>query len=249
MTKRQRRSIEMKKLIVNADDFGFDEAVNYGILKGYQEGIVTSTSIMANMPGFEHAVALAKQHPNLGIGVHMTLTCYYPLGKGYKTLTREDGSFKKQGDINEFDEEEAYQELKLQIDRVLASGIPVDHLDSHHHIHTFPHLKHVVERLQKEYGLPIRGGFQYETAMPHVELLDQFYAEGATIENFKALLHTLDTTKIYDLMCHPAYLDKFLQQTTSYNIQRIDELYILCNKEVKAYIKEANVELLRYSNL
>ena len=78
----------MKRLIVNADDFGFDEAVNYGILKGYQEGIVTSTSMMANMPGFAHAVTLAKQHRDLGIGVHLTLTCYYPLGKGYKSLTR-----------------------------------------------------------------------------------------------------------------------------------------------------------------
>ena len=105
----------MKRLIVNADDFGFDEAVNYGILKGYQEGIVTSTSMMANMPGFAHAVTLAKQHRDLGIGVHLTLTCYYPLGKGYKSLTRRDGSFKKQGDINEFDEEEMYEELKLQI--------------------------------------------------------------------------------------------------------------------------------------
>ena len=120
----------MKRLIVNADDFGFDEAVNYGILKGYQEGIVTSTSMMANMPGFAHAVTLAKQHRDLGIGVHLTLTCYYPLGKGYKSLTRRDGSFKKQGDINEFDEEEMYEELKLQIEKVFASGLHPDHLDS-----------------------------------------------------------------------------------------------------------------------
>lgn len=46
----------MKRMIVNADDFGFSEAVNHGILKAMQEGIVTSTSIMANMPGFAHAV-------------------------------------------------------------------------------------------------------------------------------------------------------------------------------------------------
>lgn len=85
--------------------------------------------------------------------------------------------------------------------------------------------------------------------MPHVELLDQFYAEGATIENFKTFMHTLDEEKVYDLMCHPAYLDKFLQQTTSYNIQRIDELHILCDTEVKQCIKETHIECLRYSDL
>ena len=69
----------MKKLIMNADDFGLSEAVNYGILKGFQDGILTSTTIMANMPGFDHAVEMAKQHPEMHIGVHLNLTCYKPL--------------------------------------------------------------------------------------------------------------------------------------------------------------------------
>ena len=239
----------MKRLIVNADDFGFDEAVNYGILKGYQEGIVTSTSMMANMPGFAHAVTLAKQHRDLGIGVHLTLTCYYPLGKGYKSLTRRDGSFKKQGDINEFDEEEMYEELKLQIEKVFASGLHPDHLDSHHHIHTFPHVQGVFERLQKEYDLPVRGGFQYETMMPHALLLDQFYGDGATISNLKQIVDSLEEANCYDLMCHPAYLDMFLQQTTSYNIQRINELDILCNKDLNEYLQAKGIQRLRYSDL
>ena len=69
----------MKRMIVNADDFGFSEAVNHGILKAMLEGIVTLTSIMANMPGFAHAVQLYHEHPDMAVGVHLNLTCYRPL--------------------------------------------------------------------------------------------------------------------------------------------------------------------------
>ena len=51
----------MKKLIVNADDFGLHEEINKGIIKGYQEGFITSTSLMCSASAFEHAVALAKE--------------------------------------------------------------------------------------------------------------------------------------------------------------------------------------------
>jgi len=66
----------MKRMIVNADDFGFSEAVNHGILKGMQEGIVTSTSIMANMPGFAHAVQLYHEYPDMDMagGGHLHIS-------------------------------------------------------------------------------------------------------------------------------------------------------------------------------
>ena len=79
----------MKRMIVNADDFGFSEAVNHGILKAMQEGIVTSTSIMANMPGFAHAVQLYHEHPDMAVGVHLNLTCYRPLLSTHQTLVTE----------------------------------------------------------------------------------------------------------------------------------------------------------------
>ena len=78
----------MKRMIVNADDFGFSEAVNHGILKAMQEGIVTSTSIMANMPGFAHAVQLYHEHPDMAVGVHLNLTCYRPLLSTHQTLVK-----------------------------------------------------------------------------------------------------------------------------------------------------------------
>lgn len=78
----------MKRMIVNADDFGFSEAVNHGILKAMQEGIVTSTSIMANMPGFAHAVQLYHEHPDMAVGVHTVhISAYDGHGnQAYKTI-------------------------------------------------------------------------------------------------------------------------------------------------------------------
>lgn len=239
-----------KRLIVNADDFGLSEAVNYGILKAHQKGIVTSTTIMAAMPGFDHAVEIAREHPGLHIGVHLTLTTYKPLLKTHKHIVREDGFFRKQGELNDTDSKEAYDELKAQIEKVLATGIAVDHLDSHHHIHTFPVLKDVMERLQKEYDLPLRGGFTYDSPIQRkAVLLDQFYAEGVTIENFRKLMHEMNDDEVYDLMCHPAYVDYFLKNITSYNIKRIDELELLCSDTCRSILEEEGVELITYAQL
>ena len=107
----------MKRMIVNADDFGFSEAVNHGILKAMQEGIVTSTSIMANMPGFAHAVQLYHEYPDMdmAVGVHLNLTCYRPLLSTHKTLVTETGYFHKQDDVAGYSESEMYEELKAQI--------------------------------------------------------------------------------------------------------------------------------------
>ena len=69
----------MAKIIVNADDFGYSEGVNHGIISAHKNGIVTSCTVMANMPGFEHGMELIKENPTLKCGVHMTLTCYKPL--------------------------------------------------------------------------------------------------------------------------------------------------------------------------
>lgn len=59
----------MGKLIINADDFGYGKGVNMGIIEAYQNGVLTSTTLMAGMPGFDQAVKLAKDNPGLGVGV------------------------------------------------------------------------------------------------------------------------------------------------------------------------------------
>lgn len=239
----------MKKLIMNADDFGLSEAVNYGILKGFQDGILTSTTIMANMPGFDHAVELAKQHPEMHIGVHLNLTCYKPLLQTHKTLVTETGYFRNQLDIDVYDEEEMYQELEAQIEKVLAAGIKIDHLDSHHHIHTTEKLRTVIKRLLEKYPYPIRGGFVYENDVKKSELIMAFYNEGVSLESFEQIVKGMEDGKTYDLMCHPAYIDKVLTSMTSYYMKRIEELDIICKEECKTLLEKEKVKLVSYAEI
>lgn len=97
----------MKHLIINADDFGYSKAVNLGIMESHINGVLTSTTLMANMPGVDHAVSLLKDMPNLCVGAHLTLTCGKPmLGEKVSTLIKENeyffqvGRCGKQGSTN-----------------------------------------------------------------------------------------------------------------------------------------------------
>ena len=85
----------MTKLTVNADDFGYSEGVNAGIISAHKNGIVTSTTIMSNMPAYEDGVKLLRENKYLKCGVHLTLSCYKPLLKTHKTIVDENGNFYK----------------------------------------------------------------------------------------------------------------------------------------------------------
>lgn len=80
------------KVIFNADDFGLTQGVNQGIVKAHLDGVVKSTTLMVGMPAEQHAVQLAKQLPDLKIGLHLRFTAGRPL-TGERNLTDEHGVF------------------------------------------------------------------------------------------------------------------------------------------------------------
>ena len=167
----------MGKVIFNSDDFGYSYGVNYGIVDAYQRGILTSTTLMANMPGFEHAVKLKKELPNLGVGVHLTLTCGKPLLKNVDSLMDVDRfkhlSYYKQP--FEVDGDQLYQEWNTQIQKVYRAGIIPTHLDSHHHTHTFGMNQEVVIALAKKYDLPVRGNFERKEEVRHTDYFEPYF--------------------------------------------------------------------------
>ena len=153
----------MKYLIVNADDFGLNKYINAGIIKGFREGIITSTSLMCSAPAFEEAVDYAKANPKLGIGIHLTLVGgVKPLlsVSVVPSIVDENGFFydnylvflKKfmQGKIVKH---EIKAELSAQIERALATGLTITHIDSHQHIHVFPGIAEIVSELAVKYGV------------------------------------------------------------------------------------------------
>ena len=150
------------RLIVHADDFGMSEAVNLGILEAHERGIVTSTSIMATAPAFEHAVAVAKSRPSLDVGVHLTLTEQRPLigAEAGASLVGPDGRFAPhlvqfavrylRGKVSLA---EVRAELDAQIRRVRDAGIAVSHLDGHQHVHVLPGIAAIVADLAAAHGI------------------------------------------------------------------------------------------------
>ncbi|HGM3326731.1 TPA: chitin disaccharide deacetylase [Clostridioides difficile] len=243
----------MTKIIINADDFGYCEAVNYGIISAHNNGIVRSTSMMANMPGVEHGVGLLKENKTLNCGVHMTLSCGRPLLSNLKTIVDKDGFFIRRITdeiIEKMDCDEIYRELCAQIDRVKGLGIDISHLDSHHHIHTLVSLKPVIEKIVTKYNLPIRGGFEYNLEYSKVvPLVDSFYKENVSEEYFIKNIDEIMKYDVVDIMSHPAFLDDYILNSTSYAIDRTKEHKILTSKKVKEFLEKNGLVISSYRDI
>lgn len=158
----------MKRLIVNADDLGLSVAVSRGIEKGHREGLVSSATIMANMPGFEEGVRVAKDNPELGIGVHLNLirgTALSEQGE-VSALLGPGGSFIDSFyQIGRLSSTKDYLraaeiEYRAQIERVLEHGIKPDHLDFEKHHGIWHHLYKLGQKLAAEYGLAMRSYYE-----------------------------------------------------------------------------------------
>lgn len=237
----------MTKLIVNSDDFGYCNSVNYGIIDAHKKGIVTSTTIMANMPGFMHGVELLKENKDLGCGVHLTLTCHKPVLTTHKTLVDSKGMFHRKHNektLSKVDLDEVYREFCAQIDKA-KKFIDVTHLDSHHHLHTLKILAPIIERLAKEYNLPIRGKFGF-SEVKQIPFIGTFYGLSAKPNWFIKNMEEILAEDIIEVMCHCAYMDDYIYNNTSYNTYRMKEASVLMSLEVKEIIKKYNLELVNY---
>ena len=170
----------MKQLIVNADDFGLHPLINAGIIKGHQEGFITSTSLMPSASCWQEAVRLAKENPRLGIGVHLTLVGGVPSvlpKEQVSSLLDDDGlflpdyvAFAKRYYSGAVKKAELEAELRAQFERALSCGVNITHIDSHQHTHVLPGINSLVLKLSNEYniirvripkeGYLFTGGFQ-----------------------------------------------------------------------------------------
>lgn len=153
----------MKQLIVNADDFGLHPLINAGIIKGHQEGFITSTSLMPSAPCWQEAVRLAKENPRLGIGVHLTLVGGVPSvlpKEQVSSLLDDDGlflpdyvAFAKRYYSGAVKKAELEAELRAQLERALSCGVNITHIDSHQHTHVLPGINSLVLKLSNEYNI------------------------------------------------------------------------------------------------
>jgi chitin disaccharide deacetylase len=152
----------VKSLIVNADDLGWTEGVNRGIVEAHRNGIVTSASLLANGSAFASGVEVARSVPGLGVGVHLNLSDGPPVAARelVTSLVNDRGEFEggpenlllrvARGGLALHEVE---QEWEAQIEKVRDAGIQLTHLDGHKHVHMLPGLFEIALRLAKRYGI------------------------------------------------------------------------------------------------
>lgn len=242
----------IKKLIVNADDFGMTEGVTIGILHSHADGLVTSTTCMMNMPFAKFALDQAKKYPKLGVGIHFVLTAGRPLVDGAKSFTDKDGNFIHQREYAKgktpTDPVELYNEWKAQMELYIeCAGHKPTHIDSHHHVHLLPEHIDVAIKLAKEYDVPMRQRNEVYSDYTYVRCADRMYDDLITAEFMQSELDTDE--ECIEYMCHPSYVDQRLYEMTSYGLPRMKEMVLLRSDVMKNFIKDNNIELINYSNL
>lgn len=153
----------MRRLVVTADDAGLHPGMTLGVARAFDQGIVTAVSVAAAGRAFDHAVEVLRERPGLDAGVHLTLVGERPLSppSGIRSLVGGDGAFLPgfpafaaryaRGGIALA---EVKAELGRQVERLLATGLPVLHLNSHQHLHALPGVFEVVMDLAAEHRIP-----------------------------------------------------------------------------------------------
>lgn len=216
----------MKRLIVNADDFGYSRGINEGIIKAHSEGIVTSTSLMVETAATGEALKLIEKYPSLGVGLHLVFAEEISRREIEKQLSRQTRMFKR-----------------------LTGRMP-DHIDGHlFNIHRLPRGRKYFLKFSRRNGIPIRGegGVNFIYSFFGMQLVT-----GAPRPERVTSRHLLEVLKdlpegVSELMCHPGYITPDLK--SSYTKQREMELEALTDPRVKEAIRKEGIKLINWSQL
>lgn len=151
-----------RRLIVNADDFGRSHSINQAVSRAHQEGILTTASLMVNEPGLDEAIALARQNPRLGVGLHLALShgrSALPPEK-IPGLVNERGEFSNNPAATGFRyfmrrslREQLRQEIHAQFEKFRATGLPLDHVNGHLHFHLHPTVFRLLMEVADKFGV------------------------------------------------------------------------------------------------
>jgi chitin disaccharide deacetylase len=227
---------EDRFLIVNADDLGLSATVNAGVFAAHRDGIVTSASLMVRQSAAPAAAEQARDHPELGVGLHVDLGQW----------DYENGAWIQAYLHCATDDPAAVEvECRAQIERFRALiGRDPSHLDSHQHVHESEPAKGVVEGLAAELGVPVRNrAVRYEGSFYGQSGKGEPFPEGITPERLIELIEALPPGWT-EIGCHPAAGSV---ATSSYDAERQIELAALRDPGVKNLLNVRNVNLCTYA--
>ena len=268
----------MKRLVVNADDFGFTPDVNAGIVEAHRHGILTATTLMANGDAFDDAVRLSRETPALDIGCHLVLIQGRSLLTGRalpKSIPQLLAALARR-------ELRVYDELAAQVKQIRRAGVQPTHMDTHKHTHLAPPVLEAVSRLAAENDAPwVRRPFDFPLSAPGaVPLLKRLTSEAlaTTRRHFHRVLEKhgcratdhfagfqitgrFRTAELVELMrvipggstefmCHPGRCTDALRgAATRLKESRERELEALIAPEVRAAMEHNGIELVSYRSL
>ncbi len=221
-----RDSDPVRRLVVNADDFGLSQGVNAGIIEAHTQGIVTSTSLMVLAPAAEQGAALARDHPRLSVGLHFVEEAGVDLDDRAQTADAFAGQLRRFRDL---------------------TGADPTHVDSHHHVHAEGDGLAIFSELVAPLGVPLRHDGR-------VHYIGGFWAqseEGATdLDSVRRpfLLELIETEALEgytELACHPARVDGDF--SSSYLNEREVELGTLTEPGLREEIEARGVSLVSFA--
>jgi predicted glycoside hydrolase/deacetylase ChbG (UPF0249 family) len=240
---------ETRRLIVTADDVGLHRGMTEGAIRAHRDGIVTACSVVANGAAFDDAVARLRDVPSLEVGVHLTLVeersltgMRFPRSYAGFVLGRKDFAAIE-------------REMRAQIERVLATGLRVTHLNGHQHLHMWPGVFRITMRLANDYGIGYvrrvrdRGGKGGVVRRLLIAALNAFGSGGSTIGVMEAGHLTAD--RIIDLLpyvggttelvTHPGVgVDAYRHWRYAWDA----ETEALCDPRVRQAIVDGGIELV-----
>lgn len=157
----------MKQVVINADDLGICPETNAAIEIAFRRGILTSASLMPNMPAFDQAVdQMIASNPRLGIGLHLVLTSGPSVAHpgAVPLLVDGEGRFRHgfggicrllAGRSRRAALAQVRMELQAQFEKVRSAGVAIDHVDGHQHVHMIPQIWRSVLELAPRYGCTV----------------------------------------------------------------------------------------------
>jgi hopanoid biosynthesis associated protein HpnK len=271
----------VRRLIVNADDFGLSRSVNEAVIRAHREGILTTASLMTNESGFAEAVKLAQENPRLGVGLHLTLL------QGHSALPPEKipGLVNARGEFSESPvgvgmnyffnrpwREQLRAEIHAQFEKFHASGLPLDHVNGHLHLHLHPAIFKILTDDSEKLGLRhlrltrdclarsrrmSRGHFFYKIS--HAAIFELLSNRARKVLAVKKIRHAQITFGLLqNARVDEDYILKLLPElppgdSELYSHPSLGEFKhefdALISPRVKARVHELGIELIRYQDL
>lgn len=245
----------MRRLFVNADDFGLTDGVTRGIVEAMERGLVDGTTAMVCAAGAPERIRRFGAGLGGRVGLHLQLTggrpCLPP--EAVPSLVTAEGLFpRKKLDVADVDPGHVRREWRAQLARFLETGLSPSHLDSHHHIHKRAEVFPVFLELARELGLPARAlSDDMRRAMdaagvPHADVcVTRFYGETVDAETFLSLVDAafaaLGGAGTVEVMAHPGRADAALAAISTYAEGRDQELRVLTDPDLAARLASRDI--------